>query len=123
MSLQKPDKQAIIFEDNKLYVCLASLPISAGHTIVAWKDNVKDLNVLNKDDYEHLMNVVDTTRTVMQKVLNVEKVYLIYMDEAKHVHWQLVPRYNVKGFNLLAHKPKKLVDYSFADKLKANWPQ
>lgn len=123
MSLQKPDKRTIIFEDDKLYVCLASFPITAGHTIVAWKDNVKDLNMLNKTDYEHLMYVVDTTRSVMQRVLDVEKVYLLYMDETKHVHWQLVPRYNVEGLNLLAHKPKKLKDYRLVDKLKSQWPQ
>ena len=108
MSLQKPDKRTIIFEDDKLYVCLASLPITAGHTIVAWKDNVKDLNMLNKSDYEHLMEAVDTTRGIMQKVLDVEKVYLLYMDEAQHVHWQLVPRYKDEGVNLIAHKPKNL---------------
>jgi len=118
--LPKPRRGAIFYEDNKLYATLASYPITKGHVVVVWKKKVSDLHLLNKREYEHLMDVVDAVRNAMLKVLRVKKVYLVYADEAKHVHWHLVPRYNVKGFNILEEKPKKLKDVSLARKLKKN---
>lgn len=42
------------------------------------------------------------------------------MDEAKHVHWHLVPRYKEMGFDIFQHEPKALKDFSFAKKIKRN---
>ena len=42
------------------------------------------------------------------------------MDEANHVHWHLVPRYNEKGFDVFKHKPGKLTDFSLTNKIKGN---
>lgn len=120
MKLLKPDKKSLIYEDKKLYVCLANYPITKGHTVVVWKKYVKDLHLLSKRDYEYLMDKVDEVRNTLIKALKVKKVYLIYMDEAQHVHWHIIPRYNVKGYNLLKHKPSKLKDFSLIDKIKKN---
>jgi len=65
------------------------------------------------------MKRVNEIRSAMLKALGVEKVYLIYMDEAKQVHWHLVPRYNTKGYNNLRHKPGKIKDFSVDDKIRA----
>ncbi len=116
----KPHKDAMIYQDNKLYVCLASHPITNGHTVVVWKKSVPDLHLLSENDYDYLMDKVDQTRDALLKTLKVKKVYLIYMDEARHVHWHLVPRYNEQGFDVLTHKPKKLKDLSLAKKVKNN---
>ena len=116
--LPKPKKGAIFYQDKKLYACLANYPITKGHVVVVWKKKVTDLHLLNKKDYKYLMYKVDEIRNIMLKILKIKKVYLIYMDEAKHVHWHLVPRYNEKGFNVLEHKPKKLRDTYLAKKLK-----
>ena len=94
--LPKPYKQAIIYDDSKLYVCLANYPIVKGHTVVVWKKNISDLHKLSKKDYEYLMDKVDETRNAMMKTLKVKKVYLMYMDEINQVHWHLIPRYNEK---------------------------
>ena len=64
------------------------------------------------------MNIVDNVRTALIKALKVQKVYLIYMDEARHVHWHLIPRYNEQGFTMLTHKPKKLNDFSLVEPIK-----
>jgi len=40
------------------------------------------------------------------------------MDEARHVHWHLVPRYNEKGFDVFLHQPTKTEDFSLASKIK-----
>ncbi len=113
-----PPKQAIIYQDQLLYVCLASYPITKGHVVIVWKKNVSDLRQLTERDYDYLMDTVETVRNAMMKALKISKVYLIYMDEARHVHWHLVPRYNEKGFDIFSHKPKKTGDFSLAEKIK-----
>ncbi|KYK26289.1 hypothetical protein AYK26_05265 [Euryarchaeota archaeon SM23-78] len=118
--LPKPRKGAVFYEDKKLFAALANYPITKGHVVVVWKKKVRDLHLLNKKDYEHLMDVVDAVRNAMLKTLNIKKVYLIYLDEAKHVHWHLIPRYSIKGFNVLEEKPKKLKSVSLAKSLKKN---
>lgn len=118
--LPEPIEEAIIYDDLKLYSCLANYPIAKGHSVVVWKDAVADLHLLSKEDYEYLMDKVDEVRNALMKTLEVEKVYLMYMDEANQVHWHLVPRYNEKGFNVFQHEPSKLRDFSLADKIRTN---
>ena len=116
--LPKPYKKAIIYEDDKLYACLANYPITKGHVVVVWKDKVVDLHLLSDEHYDHLMERVDQIRTAMLNALNIKKVYLIYMDETNQVHWHLIPRYNEKGFDVFDHKPKDLKDFSLAEKIR-----
>ena len=118
--LPKPFKGAMIYEDEKLYACLANYPIVKGHSVIVWKKDVSDLHLLSKKDYEYLMDKVDELRNALLKTLKLKKVYLIYMDEANQVHWHLIPRYNEKGFDLLKHKPAKLKDFSLAGEVKGN---
>jgi len=118
-NLPKPFDEAIIYEDSKLYVCLANYPIIKGHTVIVWKKSVSDLHLLSKEDYEYLMDKVDEVRNALLKTLKVKKVYLIYMDEAKQVHWHLVPRYNEKGFDVFQHTPSTLTDFSLTKKIKS----
>lgn len=117
-SLPEPDAKGMIFEDAKLYACLASFPLTRGHTVVVWKRPVRDIHLLKRSEYEHLMDQVDRIRNAMLEALKISKVYLLYFDEAQHVHWHLVPRYNIVGFTLLAHKPGRLTDYRLAHKIK-----
>ena len=94
--------------------------MAKSHVLIVWKKKVKDLHLLKRKEYEYLMDFVDSLRNSMLKTLKIEKVYLFYMDEAKHVHWHLIPRYNKKGFNVLEEKPKELKDFSLASKIKEN---
>jgi len=103
-----------------LYACLANFPKVKGHSVIVWKSDVDDLHLLPKEKYEHLMERVDEVRNALLKTLDVEKVYLIYMDETKHVHWHLVPRYNEKGYDVLEHDPEKLEDTSLAEDIRGN---
>lgn len=118
MSLPKPPEASIIFRDGKLTVCLASFPIAKGHTVVVWNKPVRDLHRLTRRDYERLMGAVEDVRDALMAALKVKKVYLLYMDEARHVHWHLIPRYGVKGFTALAHKPGKLRDLSLVVEIR-----
>lgn len=116
-NLITPNSDAVFYEDNKVYACLANYPLAKGHSIVVWKKPVEDLHLLSREDYEYLMNKVDKTRDALMKVLKVDKVYLMYMDEIKHVHWHLIPRHSLMGFNLLKNKPKKLNSFKLVKKL------
>jgi len=119
--LPKPDRRAIIYEDKRLYACLATFPVTLGHTVVVWKKAVPDLHLLAEKDYEYLMGKVDDLRNALLKTLKLKKVYLVYMDEINQVHWHLIPRYNEKGFDVLTHKPKKLKDFSLASQIGENF--
>ncbi len=118
-TLPIPSPEAIIFEDEKLYVTLAAYPLTKGHTVVVWKKPVADLHLLDRADYDYLMEIVDVTRNALLDTLHLEKVYLLYMDEVKQVHWHLVPRYDEQGMNVLAHRPEKTTDCSLGPSLRA----
>ena len=119
--LPTPPKEAIIYEDEKLYICLASFPITQGHTIVIWKEKAEDLHLLSRADYEYLMDMVDVTRNLLLDKLSIEKVYLMYMDEVKQVHWHLIPRYEEMGANILLHSPIETKDFSLALNFRDNF--
>jgi len=116
--LPKPYAAAMIFEDRKLYACLANDPIVRGHVVVVWKKRAKDLSLLSKKDYRHLMDIVDAVRSAMLKALRIQKVYLVYMDEISQVHWHLIPRYHKKGFEVFMGSPKKLKDFHLDDNIR-----
>ncbi len=116
--LPKPSPKAMIYEDQFLYACLATHPITKGHVVIVWKEKVADLHRLLECDYDFLMDTVNAVRNAMLKALKIKKVYLIYMDEARHVHWHLVPRYNEKGFDVFLHKPTRITNFSLAQKIK-----
>lgn len=118
--LPKPFSKSIIYDDSKLYACLANYPFVKGHTVLVWKKPVSDLHLLSRKDYEYLMDRVDEIRNSLIKTLKIKKVYLVYMDEANQVHWHLIPRYNEKGFDIFQHKPSKLKDFSITEKIKSN---
>jgi len=117
-ALPEPPPESIIYDNELLYVCMASFPITKGHVVVVWKKNTPDLHDLSDQEYDYMMEIVDVTRDALLRTLNVEKVYLLYMDEVKQVHWHLVPRYNEEGFNIFAHNPTKTEDFSLASTLK-----
>jgi diadenosine tetraphosphate (Ap4A) HIT family hydrolase len=116
--LPEPFDDAVFYEDSYIYACLANFPKVRGHSVVVWKDEVEDLHLLSRDDYEHLMDKVDEVRDAMLEVLDIEKVYLVYMDETEHVHWHLIPRYNEKGYDVLKHDPGLLEDFELAEEIE-----
>ncbi|MEI7620208.1 MAG: HIT family protein [Candidatus Falkowbacteria bacterium] len=114
----KPFKSAIIYQDKKLYACLANNPLAEGHVVVVWNEPVKDLNLLKRKDFEYLMDRVSDIRKAMMKTLKVKKVYLLYMDEVNHVHWHLVPRYDKMGIEALSGDVGKIKDFTLDDRIR-----
>jgi diadenosine tetraphosphate (Ap4A) HIT family hydrolase len=105
-NLPIPTQEAIVYENDFLYICCASYPITKGHLVVVWKEDAEDIHSLTRQEYELLMDSVQMARDAQLTLLGVKKVYLIYMDEAKQVHWHLVPRYKIIGFSIFSHSPK-----------------
>lgn len=118
MSLPKPPKASIVYEDAHVVACLAFSPLAKGHTVIAWKRRVRDLHLLSCEEYEYLMDIVDVVRDALLKLLRIRKVYLVYMDEAQQVHWHLVPRFNERGYNVFRHTPKRVRTFPLAPKLR-----
>ena len=116
----KPFKNAIIYQDDKLYACLANKPIIRVHVVVVLNKPVKDLHLLSRPDYEYLMDRVNDIRRAMLKALKVKKVYLLYMDEISNVHWHLIQRYNKSGIQNLTGRPGKIKDFTLDDKIRKN---
>lgn len=114
--------ESYIYEDDDVYVCLASYPMTRGHTVVVWKDKKEDLHLLSQEEYVRLMVVVEKARNALLAALHVKKVYLMYMDEANQVHWHLVPRYNIKGYDVLKHQPHLSTHFELRDLVRKNWP-
>lgn len=109
--IQETPKESIIFEDTRVLIALALRPLTRGHAIVIWKGGEEDINKLGVEDYEYLMDAARVTRESLLQFYGVEKVYLMYLDETKWVHWHLVPRYDEEGFNILKHDPQVLSDF------------
>ena len=117
----EPKEGTVFYDDGRVYACLAFEPKVHGHTIVAWKEEVKDLSLLSPEDYQHLMNVLNRVRNALLKVYKTTKVYLAYLDEAEHVHWHLFPRIKgyKEGFDLMAQPSKKSIDWSKVSLLRS----
>ena len=114
-----PFTGAIFFENEVLYACVANYPIAKGHCVVVWKDDLADLHLLTEADYVLLMEAVEQVRCALLDHYQADKVYLLYMDEIKHVHWHLIPRTGKDmGFTLLEHNPKLFQDKLLAEALK-----
>lgn len=118
--LPKPFSKSIIYDDENLYVCLARESIANGHTVVAWKENIADLSRMPDRSYDYLMDTVFAVRDALLKTLKVKKVYLLYMDEADHVHWHLIPRYKAKGFAVFGQPAAPICDFSLVNSIKKN---
>ncbi|MCX6724116.1 MAG: HIT family protein [Candidatus Staskawiczbacteria bacterium] len=116
----KTAKEAILYEDEILFAFLAKHSIAEGHTIVALKKEVSDLSKLQDRDYDYLMDTVFAVRNALMLSLKVKKVYLVYMDETKQVHWHLIPRYEEKGFDAFKKEQQIVEDFSLAEKIKKN---
>ncbi len=66
------------------------------------------------------MDTVFAVRNALMETLKVKKVYLVYMDETKHVHWHLIPRYKEKGFDVFKNESSAIKDFSLAEKIRKN---
>jgi diadenosine tetraphosphate (Ap4A) HIT family hydrolase len=68
--LPKPNVNSIIYNDSKLYVCLANYPLVYGHTVVVWKKKVRDLHLLKREDYIYLMNKMISSKEIDSFILD-----------------------------------------------------
>ena len=110
----EPKEGSVFYEDKKTYACLAFHPIVEGHTILAWKEDVEDINDLSEEDYLYLASIVYKVRRCLLGVYGTDKVYVAYLDEFRHVHFHLFPRNpgGEIGFGLMVKPHGELTDLS-----------
>ena len=60
----EPKAGTVFYDDGRVYACFAFEPKVHGHTIVAWKEEVKDLSLLSPED-----PLADSRRSQVLKTL------------------------------------------------------
>lgn len=118
----EPLEGSVFYEDEKTYACLAFHPVVEGHSIVVWREDVKDLNDLGLEEALHLMGVVYKVRKALLAAHNTDKVYMAYLDEVCHVHVHLFPRQKdgKKGFDSMTQPHGALKDLSKVPYLRSS---
>jgi len=115
----------IIWEDDKFIAFLDVLPIQPGHTIVAPKEPIPELEELSTEDLGRLMVVTQKVGAALLKGLGV-KGYSLFLDNKdaanqhiRHVHFHVVPRTEGDG---LGRWPQTAYDAGeagqYADKIR-----
>jgi histidine triad (HIT) family protein len=88
----------IVYDDEKVMAFFDILPISQGHTIVAPKTHVADLESLSEEDLSAMTQVIKKIGKAMIEGLGVKgnSVFLDNKSAANqhvpHVHFHIVPR-------------------------------
>ena len=111
----EPQEGSVFYEGDFSYACLAFAPKTEGHSIVAWRDHVKDLNDLDEEAFRHFMGVVRQVRIALGRVYPGALVYMDYWNEIGHVHVHLIPRHEDSektGPELLIQPSGQLADLS-----------
>ena len=88
----------VVYEDKKVMAFFDILPISQGHTIVAPKTHVADLESLSDEDLSAMSLAIKKIGKAMIDGLGV-KGYSVFLDNKSaanqhvpHVHFHIVPR-------------------------------
>jgi ATP adenylyltransferase len=98
---EKKDKQNFVFIRTKhSYAVLNIYPYNNGHVLLVPNRHLKDISDLTRGEREDLLDLLDTTKALLQKVLN-PKGYNVGMNLGRiagggipgHLHIHLVPRW------------------------------
>ena len=124
---EKKDKKNYIFLKTKhSFSVLNIYPYNNGHTLIVPMRHVNDLGKLKKEEREDLMDLLETTKVLADKVLNPDGYNIgINLGRAagagvpNHVHVHLVPRW--KGdMNFMPATAKTKVMPQSLDRLYGN---
>ncbi len=88
----------IVYEDERVMAFFDILPISQGHTIIAPKTHVADLESLSEEDLSAMTSAIKKIGKAIIEGLGV-KGYSVFLDNKSaanqhvpHVHFHIVPR-------------------------------
>lgn len=89
-----PEKETILWQDDRCRVILAGEPDYPGFSRVIWGEHVKEMTDLTEPERAHMMAVVYATEEALRAVLRPDKVNLAALgNQAPHLHWHVIPRY------------------------------
>ena len=111
----------IIYQDDVCFVIPTIAPHTEGHVMVIPVEQVANWEDLDKQTYQHLMNVVQQMGKLLKKVYDSPKVGVeIVGFEVEHVHIHVIPFYKILDMD---HTQAKQVEFEqlqpVAEKLRA----
>jgi diadenosine tetraphosphate (Ap4A) HIT family hydrolase len=87
-----------LYEDDDVFVTLATKPAARGETIIAVKRHVGNFHDLTELEVEEMAKSVHRFVKKITTQLNPKKVYVVSLNDwVEHVHFTLYPRYNDIG--------------------------
>lgn len=82
----------ILFEDNQVVVILSKDWVIKGHTLVIWKDHVKNVADLSIDQYQYFSKLVYITEKALLAVLKKDKSIILKSGGFEsHFHFHIYP--------------------------------
>lgn len=68
-----------------------------GRMLLAYKDHIRKLSSLSRDEYRAFMDDVYSAAKAINEVFNPDKInYFVFGDKSDHLHIHLVPKYKDK---------------------------
>ncbi|QNA87677.1 HIT family protein [Massilia sp. Dwa41.01b] len=83
-----------VWEDDKLAVIIVDDANYPGFCRVIWRDHVREMSDLAKDDRLRLMDAVHAVELAVREVMAPTKVNVASLGNVvPHLHWHVIPRY------------------------------
>ena len=87
-----------LYEDDIVKVMLDINPKADGHMLVIPKNHTLDIDTIDNDTLIHIIEVSRKMKKLLEEKLNVKGVMLVQnngeLEEVKHFHLHLIPKYN-----------------------------
>lgn len=101
-----------IYQDDKIMVIMNIFPYSPGHVQVIPNRHVEDLKELSDDELEYTLDFVQRSTDFIKKIMRPDGFNIgINLGKSgasiKHIHVQIVPRYNRKTVEIEQEKIHK----------------
>jgi len=93
-ALCHPEKENILWQDDRCRVILVEDPDYPGFCRVIWGDHVKEMTDLTDPERSHLMAVVFVTEKILRETMHPDKINLASLgNQVPHLHWHVIPRF------------------------------
>lgn len=89
-----------IYEDDVIRVMLDIHPEECGHCLIIPKKHYQDIEDIDIDTLNHIMMIYKKMYNHIKEKLNIDGLTITQnngiVEEVKHFHLHLVPKYNIK---------------------------
>lgn len=93
--LCNPATEQILFQNQQLKIILVDDPDYPGFCRVIWKQHVKEMSDLSREDQQLLFDWLLRTEQAVRSVMNPDKINLASLGNVvPHLHWHVIPRFS-----------------------------